>query len=134
MLERCIRSLFEVHADANGVQRIVTPLEYAGTGDRVVVRVRPRDGGYVIDENGEACLSASMAGGDVASEAVARWAQALAEISPARLDDDEVIRAATNEERLVASCVFRVVEAALQLQAVATHSPTHARAITPQSD
>lgn len=119
-LKRCICSLFEVHADTNGVQRIVTPLEYPGTGDRVVVRVRPADDGYLIDENGEACLNASMAGGDVESAAVGRWSHELAELSPASLGGDEVIRAATNDERLIAPYVFRVAEAAQQLYAVAT--------------
>ncbi|WP_250452618.1 hypothetical protein [Caballeronia sp. ATUFL_M2_KS44] len=115
-----ICSLFEVHADTNGVHRIVTPLEYAGTGDRVVVRVRPENSGYVIDENGEACLNASMAGGDVESAAVSRWSQELAELSPARLCGDEVIRATTDDQRLIAPYVFRVAEAAQQLYAVAT--------------
>lgn len=119
-LKHCICSLFEVHADTNGVQRIVTPLEYSGTGDRVVVRVRLKDGGYVVDENGEACLNASMSGGDVESAAIGRWSQELAEASPARLFGDGVIRATTHAERLIAPYVFRVAEAAQQLYAVAT--------------
>ncbi|WP_250477214.1 hypothetical protein [Caballeronia sp. INML1] len=119
-LKRTICSLFEVHSDTNGTHRIVTPLEYPGTGDRVVVRVRPKNGSYVIDENGEACLYASMVGGDVESAALGRWSREFAELSPARLCDDEVIRAMTHDEGSIASYVFRVAEAAQQLYGIAT--------------
>ncbi|WP_321796681.1 hypothetical protein [Caballeronia sp. J97] len=120
ILKRTICTLFEVHADGNGVQRIVTPLRYPGTGDHVVVRIRPRDDGWVIDENGEACFSASLAGADVESGVVEHWSQEHARLSPARLCEDEVIRAETTDERLLAPYVFRVAEAAQQLYAVAT--------------
>ncbi|WP_061122056.1 hypothetical protein [Caballeronia catudaia] len=119
-LKRTICALFEVHEDARDVYRIVTPLEYAGTGDRVVVRVRIRNGAFSIDENGEACLCASMIGGDVESGAVEQWSQGLSQYSPARLCDDEVIRATTTDERLVVPYVFRVAESAQQLYGVAT--------------
>jgi hypothetical protein len=119
-LKRTICSLFEVHADTNGMHRIITPLEYPGTGDRVVVRVRPHNGAYVIDENGEACLYASMAGGDVESAAIGRWSREFADLSPACLCDDEVIRAMTNDERSIAPYIFRVAEAAQQLFGIAT--------------
>ncbi|SAL40298.1 hypothetical protein AWB74_01568 [Caballeronia arvi] len=119
-LKRTVCALFEVHEDTRDVYRIVTPLEYAGTGDRVVVRVRMRNGAFSIDENGEACLCASMIGGDVESAAIEQWSQNLSQLSPARLDDDEVIRATTTDERLVVPYVFRVAEAAQQLCGVAT--------------
>jgi len=123
ILKRTICTLFEVHDDSNGAQRIVTPLQYPGTGDHVVVRIRPRELGWVIDENGEACFSASMAGGDVESGMVEQWAQEHARLSPARLCEDEVIRATTTDERFLAPYVFRVAEAAQQLYAVATSRP-----------
>ncbi|RDU95703.1 hypothetical protein [Trinickia dinghuensis] len=120
-LKRAICGLFEVHDDEAGVQRVVTPLEYPGSGDRVVVRVRSRDDGYSIDDNGEAALYAGMAGGDVDSESVARWVEDLARYSPARFDSaDEAIKAYTNDVRLTAPYVFRVAEAAQQLFAIAT--------------
>jgi hypothetical protein len=119
-LKQSICSSFEVHADTDGVIRVVTPLEYLGSGDRVVVRVRPADSGYVVDENGEACLYASMSGGDVESTLVGRWAEECAELSPVRLCKDEVLRAETNQERLLAPFIFRIAEAAQQLHAVAT--------------
>ncbi len=119
-LKQTLCSLFEVHADTNGVQRIVTPLQYPGTGDHVVVRIRPSQGGYSIDENGEACFNAGMMGGEVESGAVERWSQEIAQWSPVRLGEDEVLRASTSDERLLAPYVFRVAEAAQQLFAVAT--------------
>ena len=117
-LQREICSLFEVYSDEAGVQRVVTPLEYSGSGDHVVVRVRPSPGGYQIDENGEAALYASMAGGDLDSEVVARWAEELQ--PPVVFDDMEVIRANAAEARLIAPYIFRVAEAAQRLQAITT--------------
>lgn len=121
-LKRAICSLFEVHPDEDGVQRIVTPLEYAGNGDQIVVRVRPLgDGnGFMIDENGEAALYASLSGGDVESEAVGRWAEDLTSTSVVRFSEDERIVAFASNELLVAPYVFRVAEAAQQLHAIST--------------
>jgi hypothetical protein len=119
-LKRAICGLFEVHADEKGVQRIITPLEYPGSGDQVVIRVRPTQGGYKIDDNGEASLYASMAGGDVESDAVERWAEETLNFSPVTFAEDEVISAFTQEERLTAPYIFRVAEAAQQLFSVAT--------------
>jgi hypothetical protein len=121
-LKQAICSLFEVHADDDGVQRVVTPLEYPGSGDQIVVRVRPSiDGqGFLIDENGEAALYASLNGGDIESEAVARWAEDLPVSSHVKFTSDEKISAFALNERLIAPYVFRVAEAAQQLHAIAT--------------
>lgn len=121
-LKRAICSLFEVHVDEGGVQRVVTPLEYSGSNDSIVVRVRPAsDGqGFVIDENGDAAFYASLNGGDIESDAVCRWADDLAAISPVEFTGDEKISAFASDERLVAPYIFRVAEAAQQLHAIAT--------------
>jgi hypothetical protein len=121
-LKQAICSLFEVHADEGGVQRIVTPLEYPGSNDLIVVRVRPSgDGlGFVIDENGEAAFYAGLNGGDVESEAVGRWAEEIALVTPVEFTEDEKISAFASNERLIAPYVFRVAEAAQQLHAIAT--------------
>lgn len=116
-LKKAICSLFEVHADEGGVQRIVTPLEYPGTNDPIVVRVRPFQGGYLIDENGEAAFNAGLNGGDIESEAVSRWAGDLASV---QFTDDESLTIFANDERLIAPYVFRIAEAAQQLHAIAT--------------
>ena len=71
-LKQAICSLFEVHADECGVQRIVTPLEYPGSNDQIIIRVRPSGNGFAIDENGETSLYASLNGGDIESEARGR--------------------------------------------------------------
>lgn len=119
-LKRAMCSLFEVHQEEGGVQRIVTPLEYSGSGDRIVVRVRPAEGGLSIDENGEASLYASLAGGDVDAESVGRWAEDLASCSPVVYLPNETLVAIAPDERLVAPYIFRVAEAAQQLHALAT--------------
>ena len=119
-LKRAICALFEVHDDAEGVQRVVTPLEYPGGSDKVVVRVRPRDGYLQIDENGEAALYASMHGGDIASESVNRWAEELQNTSLIEFDDDEVIKAEIKDTRLIAPYIFHVAAASQQLFALAT--------------
>lgn len=121
-LKASICSLFEVYPDENGVQRLVTPLEYPGSRDNIVVRVRPGNGGhgFVIDENGEAALYSSLNGGDIESEAVAQWAQGLALVTPVVFTEDETLSVSTEHERLIAPSVFRVAEAAQQLYAVAT--------------
>ncbi len=123
-LKHAICSLFDVHADEQGVQRIVTPLEYSGSGDRIVVRIRPTTEGYQIDENGEAALYASMAGGDVGAEVVARWAEEMSGHTPVSFNEDETLAAIARDERLVPSYIFRVAESAQQLYALASARPT----------
>lgn len=120
-LKHAICGLFEVYTDQNGMQRIITPLEYPNSGDRIVVRVRPEKDGFILDENGEAALYASMAGGDVDIDTVHRWAEDLSKSSYVRFNaEDETIRIFANSERLIAPYIFRVAEAAQQLYALAT--------------
>lgn len=121
-LKQAICSLFEVHSDEDGVQRVITPLEYPGSNDHIVVRVRPLGPGqgFVIDENGEAAFFASLNGGDVESEVVCRWAEGMSLVSPVEFSEDEKISVFASNERLIAPYIFRVAEAAQQLHAIAT--------------
>lgn len=120
-LKSAICSLFEVHTEKSGVQRVITPIEYPGSGDRVVVRIRPVEGGFQLDENGEAALYANMAGGDSESDGVDRWATDLSLYSPVKFDsDNQTIRVFTSDSRLVAPYIFRVAEAAQQLFSITT--------------
>lgn len=119
-IKRAICALFEVYEDGDGVQRVVTPLEYPGSGDKVVVRVRPRNGFLQIDENGEAALYASMHGGDVGSESVNRWSEDLEASSKLEFDDEEIIKAFVTDPRLVAPYIIHVAAASQQLFALAT--------------
>lgn len=123
-LRDSICSLFEVHQDEQGVQRVVTPIEYPGTGDNVVIRIRPEGGGrFSIDENGEAVLYSTLNGGDVESDAVARWIEEISTYSPVKFTEDETLSALVSDERLIAPYIFRVAEAAQQLYAIATARP-----------
>ncbi len=123
-LKQAICSLFDVYDDEQGVQRVVTPMEYSGSGDRIVVRIRPSDGGYLIDENGETSLYANMAGGDAGSESVLRWAEEMEGQSPVRLGEDDTLMAVAHDQRLVPSYIFRVAESAQQMYALAVSRST----------
>lgn len=119
-IKHSICSLFDVCADGNGVYRVVTPLEYPGTNDQIVIRVRVRDDRFEIDENGEAALFSSMSDGDVESEAVARWLSDLEGMSTVSYSDEEVLYASTHDERMIPALIFRVAEAAQHLFALST--------------
>ena len=119
-LSHAICALFEVHEDENGVQRVITPLEYPGSNDKVVVRVRPRDGYFQIDENGEAALYASMQGGEIDSEAVARWSEDLQSTCGVSLEDGEQLQAEVTDPQRVAPAIFHMAAAAQQMFALAT--------------
>lgn len=120
-IKRAICELFEVYPDENGVTRVVTPLEYVGTGDKIVVRVRESNEGYSIDENGEAAFNASLAGGDMSSDVVARWLNEFHEAGPVLFDEtNEQLHIEATDSDLIAPYIFRVAEAAQRLHAVAT--------------
>lgn len=122
-LKSAICALFEVVEDQQGVQRVITPLEYAGTQDKVVVRVRPRNGYYQIDENGESALYANMHGGDTDSETINRWAEELSQHGSKTgliFNEDETITAQVTNPQLVAPTIFHVAAASQQLYALAT--------------
>jgi hypothetical protein len=119
-LKRAICSLFEMHEDERGVQRIVTPLEYPGSHDQVVLRARPCGDQWQVDENGEAALYARMNGGDVEGDSVQRWAAQLEQVSQVDFDEDETLTARVADTRLLAPTLFRVASAAQQLYALAT--------------
>jgi len=125
-LKSSLCALFEVlvdeHADENNVQRIVTPMQYGGSHDHIVIRVRPTSTAIQIDEAGDAAMYAALAGGNTASEHLARWAKALAETSPVRIDADDVLLATTTDPHRVPGYVFRVAEAAQQFYTLATTS------------
>lgn len=122
-LKRGICALFEVHADERGVQRVVTPLEYSGTGDNIVVRIRPRDGYYQIDDNGEASFLAALNGGNTESELLQRWATSLPEFSPVSVSEEDVVIAKANDGRLLAPYALKVAAAAQQLYAFSFARP-----------
>jgi len=118
-LKHAICTLFEVHEDSPEVQRIVTPIEYPGSNDKVVIRVRQRGAVFEIDENGEAAFYASMHGGEVESESINRWAAELNQTTGIEFSD-ETICATLSAPHLIAPTIFSVAAAAQQLFALAT--------------
>jgi hypothetical protein len=61
-----------------------------------------------------------MAGGDVESEVIARWADELASMGKVKLQDDETLSAVTSDPQLIGPLIFRVAEAAQTLYAIST--------------
>ncbi|MFV0680810.1 hypothetical protein [Ottowia sp.] len=116
-LKKSICDLFKVEIESKRLARVITPLQYQG-GDQVVVRVRKNDGGFTIDDNGEAAFFAAVNGGDIESEAFARWMEELQFLSPVGLDDDEILSVTTASETDIPLYIFRVAEVAQQLYAV----------------
>jgi len=110
------------YTDENNGQRNVTPMRYSESRDHIVIRVRPTPTAIQIDEAGDAAMYAALAGGNTATEHLARWAKALAETSPVRIDANEVLLATKTDQRWVPEYVFRVAEAAQQFYALATAS------------
>ncbi len=119
-LKRAICALFEVHDDERGVQRVITPLEYPGSQDQVVLRVRPMGNQWQVDENGDAALYARINGGDLESDNVQRWAIGLEQSIGVELDENETLRAKALTSQLLAPTLFHVASAAQQLYALAT--------------
>jgi hypothetical protein len=119
-LKSAICSLFEVYDDESGVQRVITPLDYPGSQDKVIVRVRPRGDHWQIDENGEAALYARMQGGDVEGDNIQRWASNLDRSMSLELGEDEDLVANVKDAQFIAPAIFRVAAAAQQLYALAT--------------
>lgn len=117
-LKRSICRLFDVVDDEQNVKRVITPLEFAKTGYAVVVRVRPlEEGKFLIDENGDAAMFASMSGGETDSDSVGRW---VADLDCGLTFADDVVSIQVDTEDAIAPGIFRVAETAQQLFAIAT--------------
>lgn len=119
-IKSLICGLFDVQADEYGVQRVITPMEYIGTKDKVVIRIRPLGHGrFKIDENGDAMFYASMAGADVESDTIQNWLTDLPSNFPI-FSEDEVLVAETENQSDIASLVIKVAQIAQDLYALAT--------------
>lgn len=120
-IKHSLCALFEVAETENGGWCIVTPMQYSGSNDNIVIHIRPEDAGWTIHDNGDAVMNANMLGFDADTEAIGRWAEELALYSPAKYSAaEEMINAYTDKEQLLAPYVFRVAEAAQQLFTIAT--------------
>jgi hypothetical protein len=60
-----------------------------------------------------------MAGGDLESEVIARWADELSSTGSVTLQDG-TLSANTTDQQLIAPLIFRMAEAAQQLHAIST--------------
>ena len=123
-IKHSLCALFEVSETKNGGWCIVTPMQYTGSNDHVVIHIRAIESGWQIHDNGDAVMNANLLGYDAFTEAVDRWAEEMKLYGPAQFDSDtELVSAVTNNELLLAPYVFRVAEAAQQLFTIATQRP-----------
>lgn len=120
-LQHDICSLFDVTETEVGGWCVVTPMQYSGSNDHVVVYIQPADQGWELHDNGDAVLNANMLGFDTGTDALERWCEDLKGSSPVALDNDtERLTAHAADDRLLAPYVFRVAEAAQQLFSIST--------------
>lgn len=120
-LQHDICALFDVSKAENGGWSVVTPMQYTGSNDHVVVHIKPVQTGWELHDNGDAVLNANLLGFDTGTDAMDRWIDDLPGNSPVKFShDSERLTASTTDGRLLAPYVFRVAEAAQQMFAIST--------------
>lgn len=109
-LRHALCKAFEVFED-QGVLLVRTPFGL-DLNDDLILRVRPDQGGWRIDENGETLFALSMAGADPDAERVREL------IEPAEMDpEDGTLYSRAISPDQIASAVFRLAGAALRVHA-----------------
>jgi Domain of unknown function DUF1828 len=120
-IKQCICGLFEVTGTEDNGWCVVTPMQYTGSNDHVVVHIQQAANGWTLHDHGEAILNANLLGFDTATEALERWASDLNDHGPVcYAAETELLSASTNNHNLFAPYLFRVAEAALGLFTIAT--------------
>lgn len=120
-IKQRICGLFEVTETGDGGWCVVTPLQYSGSNDHVVIHIQATDAGWRLHDNGDAILNANLLGFDTDTDALARWVSELDEQGPVSYDaESELLCANTHHDNLLAPYLFRVAEAALGLFTTAT--------------
>lgn len=120
-LQHDICALFDVSPTENGGWSVVTPMQYSGSNDHVVVHVKPTTQGWELHDNGDAVLNANLLGFDTGTDAMDRWTDDLPGTSPVAFSHEtERLTASTLDGRLLAPYIFRVAEAAQQMFAIST--------------
>jgi hypothetical protein len=99
---------FEVHADDGG-WRVVTPWRY-GDRDRVVIWAVPTNGGWRVDDNGEAAFRMALDGGDPDSQRVRTWLSTVPPMLGASWNPDEQRLETFPDEKNLASSIHAVAE------------------------
>jgi hypothetical protein len=120
-IKHSICALFDVTDTENGGWCVVTPMQYSGSNDNIVVHIRPDGNGWQIHDNGDAVMNANLLGFDADTDAIDRWSVDLKLHSPVAYDvQSEYLVAQTSNDKLLAPYAFRVAEAAQQLFTIAT--------------
>ena len=120
-IKQRICGLFEVTRTEDGGWCVVTPMQYTGSNDHVVVYIQQTANGWLLHDNGDAVLNANLLGFDTGTDALERWASDLNDHGPVCYDTEtELLSASTNNHNLLAPYLFRVAETALGLFAIVT--------------
>lgn len=120
-IKHSLCALFDVTETSENGWCIVTPMQYSGSNDHIVIHILPNQSGWAVSDNGDAVLNANLLGYDTTTDAIDRWSEEISSYGPASYDADaETVKAWTDNEALLAPHVFRVADAAQQLFTIAT--------------
>ena len=102
--------LFEIRkTQSPNVELVKTPLEFPGTNDQVVVRVRKSPNGFLVDDGGDAEWFIETSGFSLESASVATSKKHLHETLGVEFNDDFVLfqRVVTKDHRRDSCKCFR---------------------------
>lgn len=113
--------LFEISLSQDKTVTLVkTPLEFPGTNDNVVVRIRQTRGGYVIDDGGDTDWFVTTAGSSLDTSSVRVALQQVNESFGIEINDDSVLLQRVEQESALPWAVMRIAQTAASLFSVAT--------------
>lgn len=114
-------SLFSVTKNVEGdVSLVETPLVFPGTDDKVVIRVRPKEQGFRIDDGGDTEWFTSIAGYDIDSASGRAVCEQNEECFSILLDENGVLYTNIDDSDGLALGVLRLAQASISLFSAVT--------------
>ncbi len=114
--------LFEIRkTQSPNVELVKTPLEFPGTNDQVVVRVRKSPNGFLVDDGGDAEWFIETSGFSLEAASVETSKKHLHETLGVEFNDDFVLFQRVEKEALLPMAVIRVAQAAVAFYEVASN-------------
>ncbi len=114
--------LFEVKKTQNpNVELIQTPLEFPGTNDQVVVRVRKSPQGYLVDDGGDTEWFIEASGFSLESAGIEASKKHLYETLGVEFNDDLVLFQRVETDAQLPMAVIQVAQAAVAFYEVASN-------------
>lgn len=113
--------LFDISLSKDKTVTLVrTPLEFPGTNDNVVVRIRQSRYGYVVDDGGDTDWFVTTAGSSLDTSSVRVALQHANENFGIEVNDDSVLLQRVEKENVLPWAVMRIAQTAVSLFSVAT--------------